>query len=307
VSFPFRVDAPLLETVAADYGVLAAPDSLALVPISVPASADPAHSTLAIQVSTSLVGGIEPALQYLLAYPHGCLEQIASRLVGLAAARELAPRLILSGWDEKRRAEAAVRALAELAALLHYDGGYRVWPDAWRSDPYLSAYALLALIEARDSGIQVDPARLTDLARYLKERFDGKRPAPPAAAEPAAKRGRRAKSPRPSAPAASPAVSTSLPPFDTADALLAALLARENRNTVSPLRDLLSPADLERLAVHERDLDREGRLLLAAALNLAHPYDARVGQILGPVLDAASMTGGRAFLPPATGAMPMTR
>ncbi len=297
VSFPFRVEEPLLETVAADYGVLAGTDSLALVPISVPAAADPARSALAIQVSTSLIGGIEPALQYLLEYPHGCLEQIDSRLIGLAVARELAPRLILSGWDEKRRDESAKRALAELSALLHYDGGYRVWPDAGRSDPYLSAYTLAALIEARDAGIQIDAARLTELARYLKERFDAKRPAPPAADEPAPKRGRRARPPRPSAPTAPPALSSSGPPFDAADALLATLLARERRNAGSPLRDLLGPGDVERLAVHERDLDREGHLLLAAALDLSHPYDARVGQILGPILDDVAMTGGRAFLP----------
>ncbi len=294
VAFPFRVEEPLLTVVDAHYGVISGSDSLAPVPIVVPADVDAARSSLVVQASTSLIAGIESALTYLMDYPHGCLEQHASRLIGLTVARDLAPRLILPHWDAARREAATAHTLNQIAALGHYDGGFRLWPEASRSDPYLSAYTLLALIEARDAGIAVDGERLRDLARYLKQAFDAKRPAPPEPTPPKPAKSRRGKAPAASQPPVRATVTG--PPFSTADALTAALLAREARNERSPLRELLRPSDLERLHANRGDLDTDGLLLLAAALNLASRFDARVGQIVNEVMNDVSMTGGRASL-----------
>lgn len=270
VALPLRIEEPVLAVVDAHYGVLSGEDSLLVLPLAVPADADPQDSSIEIQGATTILSGIEEALTYLIAYPYGCLEQQASRLIALAVAKEMHTRVVLTGWDLARISTAMNKGLTEIAKLEHHDGGYRFWPEEWVSEPYLSAYALLAFLEVRDAGAAVDPARLTELAGYLKSEFAIKR--------------------------RDNGDSTRVRPFTFADALTLSLFARETRIPNSPLHDSFEAVDLERLYKHRKDLDDSGQLLLAAALNLVRPTDARIGSLITPVMNRVSLTGGRAFL-----------
>src|SRR5207248_8259150 len=70
----------------------------------------------------------------------------------------------------------APRLIAQLYALQGSDGGWGWWP-ADPSDPYLSAYAYDALIQARARGFAIDGAVLSNATRYLQGRLT----APPGA------------------------------------------------------------------------------------------------------------------------------
>ena len=108
-------------------------------------------------------------MQYLDAYPYGCTEQITSRIVPtilLASqpelAREMARARSTAGtpaFDPKPAFDAYV---AQLRSRQTSEGGIALWPGSG-ADEFATAYALLALVEARERKLAV-PADLVSRA-----------------------------------------------------------------------------------------------------------------------------------------------
>lgn len=96
--------------------------------------------------------GLESRLAYLLAYPHGCIEQTTSAAF---------PQLYLDKVMEldaasaaKARANAAA-AVERLAAFQTADGGFAYWPGEPRAHEWGSSYGGHFLAEARRRGFAV--------------------------------------------------------------------------------------------------------------------------------------------------------
>jgi uncharacterized protein YfaS (alpha-2-macroglobulin family) len=120
-----------------------------------------------VTASAAMVGQFGGALQYLLAYPHGCVEQTTSRafpllyLKGLAAAA--APEL--AGDTSARYYVDA--AIARLAGMLVPGGGLAYWPGGAWGYPWASVYGAHFLVEARKAGHAVDDGVMTKLLDHL--------------------------------------------------------------------------------------------------------------------------------------------
>lgn len=116
------------------------------------ARADSAHVTLGL--APTIMVGAGPAFEELAHYPYDCAEQTASSLW----SRLLSARLFGTESPEEVAAEAVTR----LSRFQCQDGGLSLWPGQWSSSPMLTAWALLALGEARRAGADVstlaDPA-----------------------------------------------------------------------------------------------------------------------------------------------------
>ena len=111
----------------------------------------------------SPIGEYESALRWLAEYPHGCLEQTASRvfpLVGagghLASVSPAAPGAVVSGV---RRVESMVRSV-----------DFVMWPDCnyapW--DREVSLYAAQFLIEAEKGGCKLNDVAKSRVTSFLK-------------------------------------------------------------------------------------------------------------------------------------------
>lgn len=137
------------------------------VTIRLPGNIDPARSELSIRLGTSPLAPMLAAYEWLRAYPYDCTEQITS--VGRAllavwrATRERNPRAL--GGDPRPRLQALVD---ELTRRQRADGGIRYWGDDDWTSPWLSAYAGLFLLDARDAGIVVSPTTITHLTEYMR-------------------------------------------------------------------------------------------------------------------------------------------
>lgn len=121
--------------------------------------------TLAL-ASTALVG-LDAGLGQLVDYPYACTEQLASGLLPLTSLRGLGERYGLAlPADLGAAIEARVGAIL---ARQNGDGGFGLWPDSPEPYPWVSAYALWVLEQAKASGARV-PARSLELGvAYLRQ------------------------------------------------------------------------------------------------------------------------------------------
>jgi hypothetical protein len=139
--------------------------------VNVPAGSNAAARSVTVALAPSLAGSVLGALDFLTGYPYGCTEQtLSSFLPNLLATRALAelklvPTERLSALDRQVSA-----GLQRLYDYQHDDGGWG-W---WKSDgnhPFMTAYALWGLDEARRAGVKVTEYRLANAARMLAQLY----------------------------------------------------------------------------------------------------------------------------------------
>lgn len=123
--------------------------------VSIPAFADSDQGTLTIQVDPSLAVTTVDALDYLENFPHQCIEQTVSRFL----PNVVTYRALKSLGQDDPELEAELRTaldfgLRRLGESQNLDGGWG-WFQNMESNPYITAYALLGLMEARNSGYDV--------------------------------------------------------------------------------------------------------------------------------------------------------
>jgi uncharacterized protein YfaS (alpha-2-macroglobulin family) len=161
VSIPFKPDYhPVAYTVA---GTLRDRSTVDMV---LPAGIDPDRSRLSLTVGTSPLAAIRGMAMELHVYPYYCSEQVISAATPIIALH--------------RAHRATGNATAEIALAVEMlsrrqrvDGGIGYWGSSDWTTPWLSAYAGLVLLDARDEGVKVDTLVLSRLAAYLTAAVKG--------------------------------------------------------------------------------------------------------------------------------------
>ena len=138
-------------------------------PIRAPAGAVPSFGGLEVTTSSTGVAALADAVVYLASYPFECAEQLASRVLAIAALRDVLAAFGTEGQASPAELEAAVRRDIEMLATRQCaDGGFGWWrrnEDSW---PYISVHVGNALARAQAKGFEV-PERMTQpLLQYLR-------------------------------------------------------------------------------------------------------------------------------------------
>jgi uncharacterized protein YfaS (alpha-2-macroglobulin family) len=154
---------------AASSGVV--DDKASLEALSRPAGAQAGSSRLAAQFSSTAMLSLRGGIQYLLLYPHLCLEQRLSRILPVVVGRDLLDAFHLAPSAEA--AKAAQKVLDELGQFQDGSGGLRYWPESGdeKPDAWLTAYALEVASLAGQSGFKTDQAVLQRAAQWLKSNY----------------------------------------------------------------------------------------------------------------------------------------
>ena len=153
--------------VVATAGVFEA-DGQRLEAVVLPPSYDPTQGELAVHVDPSLAAGMVDGLDYLEHYPYECTEQTVSRFLPNVVAYRAFKELGLERPDLEEKLPALVSSgLQRLYNRQHYDGGWSWW-TLGDSNPYLSAYVLLGLIEAQRAEFVVDEGVMERAVEYLQ-------------------------------------------------------------------------------------------------------------------------------------------
>ena len=126
---------------------------------------------LDISVTSSALVGLGAGVEQLVQYPYGCTEQLSSMLIPLVPLRDLAKDFQIPLPLDLNKV--VPRTVAEIVSRQRGDGGFGLWPSSSESYPWVGAYALFVLSQAKLHGISVPLAvfeRGRDyLRRYLAE------------------------------------------------------------------------------------------------------------------------------------------
>ena len=123
-----------------------------------------ARMTVSVSSRPSIQLG--PALEALISYPYGCVEQTSSRLFSLLYASDV----LADGRTEM--IDSMVRAgIARLWSMQTRSGGLSYWPGGSTPDLWGTAYAASCLLEARNAGYDIDPQFTSELTKYLEQRL----------------------------------------------------------------------------------------------------------------------------------------
>src|SRR5262249_53627892 len=133
---------------------------------------DPAKSRLSVSVGVSPLPVIRGMARTLHVYPYYCSEQVISVAMPLVALYRAERESKLNFLAGDPRGDIA-RAVDMLSRRQRTDGGIGYWASTDWSSAWLSAYAGIVLLEARDAGIAVDAKVLSNLAEYLTRDLHG--------------------------------------------------------------------------------------------------------------------------------------
>ena len=170
VIIPTRI--PATAEAFASYGQTEGAEKLA---VELPEGALPGYGGLELQLSSTALTGLSDAIDYLVDYPFGCAEQTASRILPLAALKDVLVSLKLASvTNEQKRSALLDEAVRHLLTLQRGDGGFGLWASTDRSGLWLTAYATLALDLAQRAGAAMPDGsadKLQSAIRFLGGRL----------------------------------------------------------------------------------------------------------------------------------------
>ncbi len=156
-----------VETVGTS-GMLTSADSAAE-GIQLPRTYDYNDAQLSVDVSPSLAASMQTSLTYLENYPDASMEQtVSSFLPNVVTTRALNLAGISNASLQRNLNQQVGISLQKIYARQNPDGGWSWW-DGPDSDSQTSAYVVLGLMEARDSGYTVSQDVLDNGVKYLNE------------------------------------------------------------------------------------------------------------------------------------------
>ncbi|HEX8354196.1 MAG TPA: alpha-2-macroglobulin family protein [Pyrinomonadaceae bacterium] len=138
-------------------------------PVKAPADVFRQFGGLEVQTSSTQLQALTDAVLYLVAYPYECSEQLASRVLAVAALRDVLTAFKAKGMptpDEMKAA--AARDIKRLRGLQNEDGGFAFWRRGDPSWPYVSIHVAHALARAKEKGYDVPQPMLDRSKAYLR-------------------------------------------------------------------------------------------------------------------------------------------
>ncbi len=124
-----------------------------------------------VQVGQHLWPELGARMQFLLDYPHGCVEQTTSGTLPLLAAKDILPRIGFTGMTQAELDKRIVSGLQRLATMRTSSGGLGYWPGDNTPNVYGTAYAARAVVAAKQAGIKLPDGLLKTIEDYLQERL----------------------------------------------------------------------------------------------------------------------------------------
>ncbi len=146
-------------------------DSTAMIqPIKAPSNVFKQFGGLEITTSSTQLQALTDAVLYLMAYPYECSEQLSSRILAVAALKD-----VLTAFKAKEMPspeemlKAVSRDIERLKGRQSDNGGFGFWRRDDVVFPYVSVHVAHSLVRAKEKNFPVPPEMLEKSKRYLRE------------------------------------------------------------------------------------------------------------------------------------------
>ena len=140
-----------------------------LQPLRPPSEAVANYGGLEVTMSSTALQTLTDAFIYLVRYPYDCSEQVASRILSVAALRDVLTAFEAEGLPTAAEIETAVeRDLQTLQSMQEYNGGFPIWRRGGEVWPYHSVHVAHALARAQQKGYGVGEEMIDRSLDYLR-------------------------------------------------------------------------------------------------------------------------------------------
>ncbi len=134
-----------------------------------PDKIQPGSRSLSIRLAPSIAGSLFGALEYLTSFPYGCVEQTMSSFLPDIVVKDVVHTLGLKTELDEASLQEKIRAgLDRLYSFQHPDGGWGWW-ETDDSHPFMTAYVVAGLVQARATGTQVQDDAINKGVQWLKK------------------------------------------------------------------------------------------------------------------------------------------
>jgi uncharacterized protein YfaS (alpha-2-macroglobulin family) len=138
-------------------------------PVKAPSDAFKQFGGLEVTTSSTQLQALTDAVIYLTHYPYECAEQISSRVLAIAALRDVLGAFDAKGLPKADELVAAVdRDIKRLQGMQNPNGGFGFWRRDSETWPYLSIHVAHALQRAKEKGFNTPPEMLELSKGYLR-------------------------------------------------------------------------------------------------------------------------------------------
>jgi uncharacterized protein YfaS (alpha-2-macroglobulin family) len=152
----------------ATYGVL--DEGTTYQPVQSPTEVFPQFGGLEITTSSTALQSLTDAVMYLVSYPFECSEQLSSRVLGVAALRDVLTAFKAKELPTPTEMEAAVqRDITRLQGMQNGDGGFPYWRRGQESIPFNTIHVAHSLQRAKLKGFDVPASMQQNLLVYLQQ------------------------------------------------------------------------------------------------------------------------------------------
>ena len=130
----------------------------------------PSTADARLVISNNPMVQFSKALQYLVGYPYGCIEQTTSKAFPQLYFSELAKNMKYPFATDLNPATNVQAAINKIQGMQRYDGGMNYWPGDYSGVTWWgSAYATHFLIEAKKAGYDVNQNIIDKSLNYLAQ------------------------------------------------------------------------------------------------------------------------------------------
>ncbi len=155
----------------ATYGVI--DDGAIAQPVALPGIVVKTYGGLEITTASTNLQALTDAMIYVVRYPFDCAEQRASRILTIAALRDVLTAFAVKGIPSKAQLEASMAEdMKQLGQMQASNGGFGFWRATGETYPYLTVHVMHALARAKDKGYAV-PQELLDRGKDYLKRIEG--------------------------------------------------------------------------------------------------------------------------------------
>ena len=138
-------------------------------PVALPGKVITQFGGVEVTTASTNLQALTDAFLYLVHYPFECAEQRASRILAIAALRDVLDAFKTKDMPSKAALEKSVaQDIEHLSQMQNYDGGYAYWERGYPSEPYLSVYVTNALAHAKAKGFAVPEKMFAQAKPYLQ-------------------------------------------------------------------------------------------------------------------------------------------